>query len=114
MPSTPSGRRPPPRRVPSSSSTYTSWWASAQSTPTKIIWLLSIDRHQHRARGPQQPPNGSVLLARHPTSRHGNLADQQGHDLALRLLAPGTTVLTHWRLSSTSISRSAVEMVDPH
>jgi hypothetical protein len=38
---------------------------------------------QHRARGPQQPTNGSVLEARHPTSRHGNLAVQQGHGLDL-------------------------------
>jgi hypothetical protein len=26
-----------------------------------------------------------VLAARHPTSHHGNLTDQQGHDLDLRL-----------------------------
>jgi hypothetical protein len=28
-----------------------------------------------------------VLEARHPTSRHGNLTDQQGHDLGLELEA---------------------------
>ena len=36
----------------------------------------------------------SVLEARHPTSRHGNLTDQPGHDLTVRLKARGTTVLT--------------------
>ena len=47
---------------------------------------------------PQQPPNGSVLEARHPTSRHGNLTDQQGHDLDLELEALVVAVLTCWRL----------------
>src|ERR1700712_2882698 len=28
--------------------------------------------------------------ARHPTSHHGNLTDQQGHDLAVRLQSPAS------------------------
>ena len=58
--------------------------------------------------------NGSVLEARHPTSRHGNLTDQQGHDLVLRLKALSKSVLTCWRLSSTSLTHSRSEVVDPH
>ncbi len=50
-------------------------------------------------RGRQQLPNGSVLEARHPTSRRGNLTDQQGHDLTLELNALAASVLTRWRLS---------------
>ena len=48
---------------------------------------------------PSSSPNGSVLEARHPTSRHGNLTDQQGHDLGLELEALAAAVLTCWRLS---------------
>jgi len=71
MPSTPSGSRPDDNRLPSSSCTCTSWWASAQSTPTKIIYLFPLHRRStvFEPRGLQQLPNGSVLEARHPTSR---------------------------------------------
>src|SRR5581483_2704359 len=102
MPSTPSGRRALLSRLPSSSATYTSWWASAQSTPTKITPSSPLARWTSTCsepRGGQQPANGSVLAARHPTSRHGNLTDQQGHDLGLRLWkARRLPVLTCWRL----------------
>src|ERR1019366_5750916 len=54
-------------------------------------------------RGGQQPANGSVLAARHPTSHHGNLTDQQGHDLTLRLKARLSSVLTCWRLGDQSL-----------
>jgi hypothetical protein len=39
---------------------------------------LSSTGTNTRARGPQQLTNGSVLEARHPTSRHGNLTDSKG------------------------------------
>ena len=54
-----------------------------------------------------------MLAARHPTSRHGNLTDQQGHDLGVRLKARLESVLTCWRLG-TSLTRLASEVVDPH
>jgi hypothetical protein len=55
-----------------------------------------------------------VLEARHPTSRHGSLTDQQGHDLDLRLEALALSVLTGWRLSSTSLTHQVSGVVDPH
>jgi hypothetical protein len=54
-----------------------------------------------------------VLAARHPTSHHGNLTDQQGHDLTLRLKAWLSTVLTCRRLGDQSLP-SLGEVVDPH
>jgi hypothetical protein len=54
-----------------------------------------------------------VLAARHPTSHHGNLTDQQAHDLELRLKARRSSVLTCRRLGD-SLTRTADEVVDPH
>jgi len=54
-----------------------------------------------------------MLAARHPTSRHGNLTNQQGHDLDVRLTARRLSVLTCWRLG-TSLTRPSSEVVDPH
>ena len=48
-----------------------------------------------------------MLAARHPTSRHGNLTDQQGHDLSLRLKAWRESVLTCWRLGTSLVRASA-------
>jgi len=55
-----------------------------------------------------------VLEARHPTSRRGNLADQQGHDLNVELNALAISVLTCWQAQPTSLTDSAAEVVDPH
>jgi hypothetical protein len=55
-----------------------------------------------------------VLEARHPTSRHGNLTDRQGHDLTLELKALAATVLTCRRLRMTSLTEPVVEVVDTH
>src|ERR1019366_413619 len=92
MPSTPSSSRPPARRFPSSSSTNTSWWASAQSTPTKIINIAPL----HRRSLPEPEGSSSFLMdqcSRHdiPPAVRGDLTDQQGHDLALGLKALGRT-----------------------
>src|ERR1700689_4158510 len=90
MPSTPSGSRPPARRLPSSSWTNTSWWASAQSTPTKIIYLAPLHR-----RSLHEPEDSSSFLmdqcSRHdiPPAVRGDLTDRQGHDLTLGLKGPG-------------------------
>src|SRR5512144_913907 len=65
-PVTPSGTRCLASTTPASSSTHTSWWASAQSSPTKITCLLSCLLEPG---GDPQRTNGSVLGARHPTSR---------------------------------------------
>ena len=63
-----------------------------------------VDRHHHRARGPQQPPNGPVLEARHPTSRQRDLTDQQGHDLDVGLKA----------LDACSAHLLAAQLDQPH
>jgi len=55
-----------------------------------------------------------VLQARHPTSRHGNLTDRQGHDLAVRLEALALAVLTCRRLSLTSLTHQVAGVVGPH
>jgi hypothetical protein len=47
-----------------------------------------------------------VLEARHPTSHHGNLTDQQGHHLGVRLKALSHEVLTCWRLNYQPLSLS--------
>jgi hypothetical protein len=54
-----------------------------------------------------------VLEAQHPTSRHGNLTDQQGHGLGVRLKTRRPSVLTYWRLA-TSLTDLVEEVVDPH
>ena len=54
-----------------------------------------------------------MLEARHPTSHQGNLTDQPGYDLAVRLKALSQAVLTDWRLSSTSLTRLTGEVLDP-
>src|ERR1700735_5552256 len=102
MPSTPSGSRPPANRLPSSSWTCTSWWASAQSTPTKIICLSPL----HRRSLSLSPEDSSSFLmdqcSRHdiPPAVRGDLTDQQGHDLTLELKAMAPAVLTRWRLGN--------------
>ncbi|HTW06720.1 MAG TPA: hypothetical protein VME46_04370 [Acidimicrobiales bacterium] len=55
-----------------------------------------------------------MLEARHPTSRQGDLTDQQGHGLGVELKALDRTVLTCWWLSLTSLTYSRSEVVDPH
>jgi hypothetical protein len=60
-----------------------------------------------------QPPNGSVLQARHPTSCSGNVTNQQGHDLDVRLNIRARSVLTCWRLG-TSLTDRIGKVVDPH
>ena len=78
--------------VPDSSFTQMSWWASAQSTPTKIATVppSSIAGHE-----PEETSNPlmEVLVARHPTSRLGFLADHQRHDLLLGLIVQPPRVL---------------------
>ena len=69
----------------------TSWWASAQSTPTKIINLAPLHR-----RSLHEPEDSSSFLmdqcSRHdiPPAVRGDLTDQQGHDLTLGLKARPT------------------------
>jgi len=55
-----------------------------------------------------------VLEARHPTSRHGNLTDQQGHDLELKLKARGSVSAHLPAAQLTSLTQSRSEVVDPH
>src|SRR5215469_14817184 len=100
MPITPSASRPLASLLPCSSATCTSWWASAQSTPTKITVspLARRDRTIVSLEAASSPLNGSVLTARHPTSHHGNLTDQQAHALPIGLSAQRGQVLTCRRL----------------
>jgi hypothetical protein len=71
-----------------------------QSTPAKINPASSTARKCPVSR---RAPGGRLIVqrspARHPTSRHGDLASQPGHDLALELSTQLTAVLTGWRLS---------------
>ena len=55
---------------------------------------LSSTGTNTRARGPSSSLMDQCSKARHPTSRHGNLTDQQGHDLGVELEALRNIVLT--------------------
>jgi len=71
---------------------HTSWWASAQSTPTNTAIRASF---QFNSNEPEETfgPLMEVLVARHPTSRVGILTDQQRHDLLVGLTVPPLRVL---------------------
>ena len=49
-----------------------------------------------------------------PPAVNGNITDQQGHHLGVELKALETSVLTCWRLSSTSLAQPRSPVVDPH
>ena len=115
MPCSPSGSRLAANRSPASFITWTSWWASAHSSPTKIIvscppliaGLLPGAESTRRDLMDQCSKHDT------PSALWAALTDQPGHDLTLGIEFQATTVLTGRRLG-TSLACSRVEVVDPH
>jgi hypothetical protein len=105
IPVTPSGSRAFANRRPAASIPSTSWWSSAQSSPTNSLNAPPTLDPDHRGSQPEnhQRPNRPVLTppkrrARHPSSDSILRAIRRGHGLSTGLNVQVLRVLTHRRL----------------